>query len=59
MPFSVGDLLRVRLSISVGAAVFPFDGGTYDALLEVADSRMYRDKAERMHGVASGTQESA
>ena len=59
MPFSVGDLLRVRLSISVGAAVFPFDGGTYDALLEVADSRMYRDKAERMHGVASKTQESA
>jgi len=59
MPFSVGDLLRVRLSISVGAAVFPFDGGTYDALLEVADRRMYRDKAERMHGVASRTQESA
>jgi diguanylate cyclase (GGDEF)-like protein/putative nucleotidyltransferase with HDIG domain len=59
MPFSVGDLLRVRLSISVGAAVFPFDGGTYDALIEVADSRMYRDKAERKHGVASRAQESA
>jgi diguanylate cyclase (GGDEF)-like protein len=59
MPFSVGDLLRVRLSISAGAAVFPFDGGTYDALLEVADSRMYRDKAERKHGIASRAQESA
>jgi diguanylate cyclase (GGDEF)-like protein len=50
IPFSVGELLRVRLSISVGAAVFPLDGETYDALLAVADSRMYRDKAERKHG---------
>ena len=59
MPFSVGDLLRVRLSISVGAAVFPIDGETYDALLEVADSRMYRDKAERKHGFALRAQEPA
>jgi diguanylate cyclase (GGDEF)-like protein/putative nucleotidyltransferase with HDIG domain len=47
MPFSVGDLLRVRLSISVGAAVFPADGDSYEALLQVADSRMYEDKAAR------------
>ena len=38
MPFSVGDLLRVRLSISVGAAVFPADGDSYEALLHVADT---------------------
>ncbi len=47
MPFSVGDLLRLRLSISVGAAVFPLDGDTYEALLQVADGRMYDDKAAR------------
>ena len=59
MPFSVGDLRRVKLSISVGAAVFPLDGATYDALLEIADSRMYRDKAGRKQGFAPGTQEPA
>ena len=47
MPFSVGELLRVRLSISVGAAVFPADGDSYEALLHVADTRMYEDKAAR------------
>jgi diguanylate cyclase (GGDEF)-like protein len=47
MPFSVGDLLRVRLSISIGEAVFPSDGDSYEALLQVADSRMYEDKAQR------------
>ena len=46
-PFSVGELLRVRLSISVGAAVFPADGDSYEALLHVADTRMYEDKAAR------------
>jgi len=49
MPFSVGDLLRVRLTISVGAAVFPADGDSYEALLQVADTRMYEDKAARKH----------
>jgi diguanylate cyclase (GGDEF)-like protein/putative nucleotidyltransferase with HDIG domain len=49
MPFSVGDLLRVRLSISVGAAVFPADGDSYEALLQIADARMYEDKAARKH----------
>jgi len=47
MPFSVGELLRVRLSISAGSAVFPLDGDTYEALLQVADGRMYDDKAAR------------
>jgi diguanylate cyclase (GGDEF)-like protein len=38
---------RVPLAISVGAAVFPHDGKTYEALLAHADSRMYRDKGRR------------
>jgi len=38
---------RVRLAVSAGAAVFPQDGTTYEALLADADHRMYRDKAAR------------
>jgi diguanylate cyclase (GGDEF)-like protein len=49
MPFSVGDLLRVRLTISIGMAVFPDDGDSYEALLQVADTHMYEDKASRKH----------
>jgi len=37
----------VRLAASAGAAVFPHDGTTYEALLGAADHRMYRDKAQR------------
>ena len=39
--------VRVSLAISAGAAVFPQDGDTYEALLAKADSRMYRDKVVR------------
>ncbi len=35
------------LTISAGAAVFPHDGDSYEALLATADSRMYRDKTSR------------
>ena len=35
------------LAASAGAAVFPHDGATYEALLADADQRMYRDKAAR------------
>jgi diguanylate cyclase (GGDEF)-like protein len=35
------------LAISVGAATFPHDGDTYEALLATADGRMYRDKTQR------------
>jgi diguanylate cyclase (GGDEF)-like protein/putative nucleotidyltransferase with HDIG domain len=38
---------RVALGISVGSAVFPQDGESYESLLAVADSRMYQDKASR------------
>jgi len=37
----------VGLAISAGAAVFPHDGESYEALLAKADSRMYRDKVVR------------
>ena len=36
-----------RSPISVGAAVFPHDGDSYETLLATADSRMYRDKTRR------------
>jgi diguanylate cyclase (GGDEF)-like protein/putative nucleotidyltransferase with HDIG domain len=39
--------MRVALAISAGAAVFPHDGESYEALLAKADSRMYRDKVVR------------
>ncbi len=39
--------LRIPMMISVGAAVFPHDGDSYETLLAKADSRMYRDKSQR------------
>jgi diguanylate cyclase (GGDEF)-like protein len=38
---------RRALSISAGAAVFPHDGASYEALLAKADSHMYDDKSRR------------
>jgi GGDEF domain-containing protein len=38
---------RLTLGISIGAAVFPQDGESYEALLATADSRMYQDKSGR------------
>ena len=38
---------RVPLSISVGAAVYPHDGDSYESLLAAADRRMYQDKSSR------------
>ncbi len=35
------------IAISIGAAVFPYDGDSYETLLAAADSRMYRDKTRR------------
>ena len=37
----------VHLAASAGAAVFPHDGTSYEALLAEADHRMYRDKTAR------------
>ncbi len=38
---------RLQLGISIGSAVFPQDGESYEALIATADSRMYQDKANR------------
>jgi diguanylate cyclase (GGDEF)-like protein len=42
--------VRIPMRMSAGAAVFPHDGDSYEALLAAADSRMYRDKSERRVG---------
>ncbi len=42
---------RLPLAISVGAAIYPQDGESYEALLATADSRMYRDKSRRKQRV--------
>jgi diguanylate cyclase (GGDEF)-like protein/putative nucleotidyltransferase with HDIG domain len=54
--FEVRPGQRLRLSISVGAAVYPRDGETYEQLLAAADRRMYRDKGlrkQRLLGMSS------
>jgi diguanylate cyclase (GGDEF)-like protein/putative nucleotidyltransferase with HDIG domain len=45
---------KLQLGISVGAAVFPQDGESYEALLATADSRMYQDKAGRKRRSGGG-----
>ena len=42
-----------RLSVSVGAAVYPADGTTLDALLAAADKSLYRMKAGREYQLAA------
>jgi diguanylate cyclase (GGDEF)-like protein/putative nucleotidyltransferase with HDIG domain len=46
---------HVLLGISIGAAIFPHDGDSYESLLATADSRMYRDKTRRKQERAQGT----
>lgn len=41
----------VQIGVSIGAAVFPHDGDTYETLLATADSRMYHDKTLRKRGL--------
>ena len=38
---------RVPLGISIGAAIFPEDGQSFDELLPTADARMFGNKGER------------
>ena len=45
--FEVDPDKTLTLAISAGAAIFPHDGDSYEALLATADSRMYRDKTRR------------
>jgi diguanylate cyclase (GGDEF)-like protein len=43
----------LALAISIGAAIFPHDGDSYETLLATADSRMYRDKSRRKRHAAN------
>jgi diguanylate cyclase (GGDEF)-like protein/putative nucleotidyltransferase with HDIG domain len=43
----------LAIAISIGAAVFPHDGDSYETLLATADSRMYRDKTRRKRGTGA------
>jgi diguanylate cyclase (GGDEF)-like protein/putative nucleotidyltransferase with HDIG domain len=45
--FEVRPGKRLQLGISIGSAVFPQDGESYETLLATADNRMYQDKAQR------------
>lgn len=42
-PYLAGGY-RIQMSVSIGAAVYPFDGHTYEALMVYADKAMYRQK---------------
>jgi GGDEF domain-containing protein len=57
MEIDVRPGLRLRPSISIGVAVSPFDGQSYEELLAVADRRMYDDKQRRRstRGASSGS----
>jgi diguanylate cyclase (GGDEF)-like protein len=39
--------LRIPMTMSAGAAIFPHDGNNYETLLAAADGRMYHDKSQR------------
>jgi diguanylate cyclase (GGDEF)-like protein/putative nucleotidyltransferase with HDIG domain len=45
--FEVRPGKRLHIGVSIGAAVFPHDGDSYEVLLATADSRMYQNKADR------------
>src|SRR5215831_16352707 len=45
------------LAISIGAAIFPHDGESYETLLATADGRMYRDKTRRKRQIVSESRE--
>jgi diguanylate cyclase (GGDEF)-like protein len=47
MPFEPEPGVSITLGISVGHAMYPHDGDTFEDLLRQADNRMYLDKASR------------
>jgi len=47
IPFEPAPGVAVTLSISVGHAMYPSDGGSFEGLIRRADERMYQDKSER------------
>lgn len=42
-----GDLMISQLSMSIGIAIYPKDGNTYEELYDKADQAMYKAKKER------------
>ena len=54
--FEVRPGSRLPLGVSVGAAVFPHDGDSYESLLAAADARMYRDKTRRKRRLVRPTE---
>lgn len=48
-PFAL-DQRQVRLTVSIGASVFPRDGQDFDTLLRNADAAMHRVKSEGLDG---------
>ena len=44
---------RLKLGLSIGTAIFPHDGDSYEALLATADNRMYQDKGVRKTKLAA------
>jgi diguanylate cyclase (GGDEF)-like protein/putative nucleotidyltransferase with HDIG domain len=61
MKFEARPGKLLPLAVSIGAAVFPHDGDSYETLLANADGRMYRDKTRRKReaGVANPSDEHA
>jgi diguanylate cyclase (GGDEF)-like protein len=53
--FEAKSGVRVPLSISAGAAVFPHDGDSYEVLMAKADRRMYRNKVIHKRDVRTRT----
>jgi diguanylate cyclase (GGDEF)-like protein/putative nucleotidyltransferase with HDIG domain len=47
IPFEPAPGVAVTLQISVGHAMYPSDGGSFEALIRCADERMYHDKSNR------------
>jgi diguanylate cyclase (GGDEF)-like protein/putative nucleotidyltransferase with HDIG domain len=47
IPFEPAPGVAVTLQISVGHAMYPTDGGSFEALIRCADERMYQDKSNR------------
>ncbi|PYT14235.1 MAG: hypothetical protein DMF51_08945, partial [Acidobacteria bacterium] len=54
-PFVVHGGKPARLSVSLGSASFPQDGTTFDALIAVADARMYDAKTSHRKDQADGS----
>ncbi|MBF4694079.1 diguanylate cyclase domain-containing protein [Fusibacter ferrireducens] len=46
-PLYLNEEIKLTLSVSVGYAIFPKEGTTFDTLLHVADDKMYQLKATR------------